>query len=122
MNPQTTRLYVVVRKELGDRTFVAHFGHAAAEAGFVPGAIEPSEDESIVVLRATKAQLKNLIENLLKANVPFKACQEIHGPMAGTNPSVGFRILESNRSTVDPLVSHLKTWDPPAATKAEEEQ
>jgi hypothetical protein len=126
MNPNTTRLYVVVRKELGDRQFVAHFGHAAREAFFAPPVtnalpVAPSEDEAIVVLRASKKQMEDLRVNLIAAGIAVKACVEIHGPMAGSTPSLGFAISEYQRSVVDPLVKDLKSWEPPAAAIAEEE-
>lgn len=103
----STFLYVVVRQELTGGALLAHVGHAAREAA----GPRPTEDERICVLSATKAQLEQLCADLAGAGVPFKACVETDGPMAGSTPSVGLAVTD--RDALKPLLGHLKVWRAP---------
>lgn len=101
-----TRLYVVVRQELSGGALLAHVGHAAREAR----GPSPTEDERIVILSATKAQLDTACYELSRLEIPFKACEETDGPMAGSTPSVGFAIEDADKGRLPPAVATLKVW------------
>ena len=102
----TTYLYVIVRRELTGGALLAHVGHAAREA---PGP-RPSEDERICVLVATKAEMADACQRLDAAGIPYKACVETDGPMAGSTPSVG--LAGADRVRIKEALGHLKVWRP----------
>lgn len=105
-----TRLYVIVRTELTGGSLLVHAVHAAREAQ----GPRPTEDERACVLVATKSQLDAAMGQLADRGIPFKACVETDGPMAGVTPSIGFAIEDADRHLLPPAVTTLKVWRPPA--------
>jgi hypothetical protein len=99
-----TWLYVLVRKELSGGALLAHVAHAAREA-LGP---EPTEDERAVVLMATKAEIEKVIKDLETAKIPYKACIEVEGVLAGTTPSLGLAVAD--RTVLKDILGHLKPW------------
>jgi hypothetical protein len=91
---------------LSGGALLAHVFHAGREARG-PAA---SEDERVCVLQASKAEMEALAAALAKAQVPFKACVETDGPMAGSTPSLGFALRASDKEWFRDLVGHLKVW------------
>jgi hypothetical protein len=108
-----TRLYAIVRQELTGGALLAHLGHACREA---PGPT-PTEDERIVVLSATKAQMESALASLDAAGIGYKRCVEVDGPLAGSTPSVGFAILEADRASLPPQIQELKPWRAPSVNR-----
>jgi hypothetical protein len=124
MTPESTFAYCIVRKELSGGALLAHVFHAGREAKG-PTA---SEDERICVLIATKDEMAWLSTKLQMAGIPFKACVETDGPMAGSTPSIGFSLLLKDKPTLKPVLGNLQVWSdrvqrrpeptPPASARA----
>lgn len=99
-----TWLYVLVRQELTGGALLAHVGHAAREALGPP----PTEDEHIVVLSCTKAQMEEVRGKLEESKIAYKACVESKGVLAGTTPSLGLAVAD--REVLRPILGHLRPW------------
>ncbi len=102
----TTFAYCIVRKELTGGALLAHVFHAGREANGPPA----SEDERVCILVASKAEMEALAAELTARGVPFKACVETDGPMAGSTPSIGFSFLAADKPAFKPVLGHLQVW------------
>lgn len=126
--PGSTCHYVVVRKELRADHQVAHIAHAAGESaslwtvnqalacGARGAACNGQEhllpaDTTAVVLEATKAQLRQLLDVLLRENVPHKPIVETTGQIAGMLTAVGV-VTQDKAALVAsvPLLGELPRW------------
>jgi hypothetical protein len=99
-----TWLYILVRNELSGGALLAHVAHAAREA-LGPA---PTEDERAVVLTCSKEQMRKACEEMDAQGIPYKACIEVDGPLAGTIPSVGVAVAD--KETVRPIFKELRPW------------
>lgn len=122
--------YVIIRKELTGGAALAQVGHAAGESAalhvlskvkvageplsfgnkvvrVMPDDFDPlvhqlPDDTRLAVLGATKEQLGQVMDALLRENVPHKAITETDGPLAGMVTSIG--LVTDDKASLAPLL------------------